>query len=98
MRIYKYELNIDSPMPAFQSFENSELLDVAVQDGKVVAWVICDPDSRSNGKKFEFKFLGTGQDFSMQGIAYLKTLLLLGGSFVLHVFAVQQPSAIERKS
>ena len=67
--------------------ENSAILSVINQNDTVVVYYLCDPEET---KKFTFKFcmFHTGDILpeSVSNMSYLKTISLVNGSYILHVF------------
>ena len=82
MKIYKYDLESEPlEIPLIQ------ILDIQIQDGKFVMWVMVNPERRWK-KTIRAKFFQTGQDIpqgTLRGYEYKKTLQDSSGS-IWHVF------------
>ena len=86
--IHKHEIG-----PGVYTLElpaDAVLLHVQEQYGRPVLWVLGDPDTRK--VKRWFKVVGTGQaepHDRWEGWEYVGTCKLVGGDYVLHLFAEQ---------
>lgn len=76
--IWKYEV-IDGKieMPFF-----SKVLRVAMQDGKRMMWVLVNPETKSELRKFVI--IATGEKFDDTNLRYVDTLI--DTPFVWHIF------------
>ena len=87
-KVFKYDVSIDD----YQTIEmpkDSEILKAGVQNGKMVLWVLVDPEDDKEQRRF--RLTGTGHkitDDEAGKLHYIGTFLLYGGSLVFHLFEI----------
>lgn len=80
--IYKYNLDL-TERQTLNLPKGRKFLDVQVQNGKIVIWLLVDPNAELIGQ--QFRIIGTGQRLnSIPTGQYLGTVQL--DSFVWHLF------------
>jgi hypothetical protein len=67
----------------FRAPVGAKILSVGVQGGRPAVWFLCDPSAKPETR--EVWLLETNQEVD-DGLAYLGTLLLDGGAYILHAF------------
>lgn len=85
--IYKYELDLNAEEQRIWLPKGAKLLSVGNQTGNLVLWAeinTAKPDTVAL-----IKIFGTGQpDIETQGLEFLGTVQMYGGSLVLHVYGI----------
>ncbi len=84
MKIWKYKVDkkADIELPV-----GAEVLSADTQDGEVYLWILLD-DNAPRSVKRKFIVAMTGQEIAEHNLHFIGTVLLLEGTFVLHVFEV----------
>lgn len=84
-QILKFTLNEDATRQAIPVPTDAQFLDIQIQNGKIVFWVI---GNLALSKKFlDFCLIQTGEEYHLASEwIYLKTLQLCNGTFILHLF------------
>lgn len=87
--VYKYKLDYMNAVDVIEMPIGAEILHIEEQRGDVCLWATVDKEEQ-RVKKREFLFYGTGSpiDDSRLNHEYIGTVLLMGGSLVLHFFEV----------
>jgi hypothetical protein len=84
MRIYKYQLHIESRM-VYKLPAPAEILHVGTQCGVPQMWVMVDPGSRMIDRIIHV--IGTGHKMPKDtAFKYLDTIKLYGETLIFHVF------------
>jgi hypothetical protein len=79
--IWKFRL--PSPdIPVLMLPVDAEILDVQMQHGEPVMWVLADPDAPREPRAF--RWLLTGESTGLPAVRYVATVQF--GAFVLHLF------------
>lgn len=87
-KVFKYTLNSDTREETVLDIATgAEILDIQVQNRQPQLWVLIDP-SETTKELRTFKFIGTGDEIDDNAI-FVKTVLLGGGSTVLHLFELK---------
>lgn len=81
--IHKYEL--DEGVCTFQLPVSAKPIHVAEQRGKLCVWVEFEANDFAR-TEHTFEVVGTGVPFQKADFNHIGTVLLMGGSLVLHVY------------
>ncbi len=85
MTIWKYpvymqdEFSIDMPPGA-------KILSVQIQGDSPQMWAMVEEESFGRTQRRRFKVVGTGHPITEDGLAFIGTFQLRGGSLVFHLF------------
>jgi len=86
--IWKYQLQVED-LQTMHMPKGAKVLSVGVQHNIICVWALVDIGEMEM-QPVKFKVIGTGNPpGSLVGYAFLGTVMLLGGSFVSHVFMRQ---------
>ncbi len=83
MEIWKFNLKVQEEQ-IIETPENAEILDVQMQDGQPVMWIICDPKAPKIEVKINMHGTGWTIDNNRSNDHYLGTVQQ--GSIVWHYF------------
>ena len=73
------------PSRVIEMPEGARVLSAQAQEGKPFVWALVDTEKPP--RPAAFKLFGTGHDVgSLEGYAFVDTIQLLGGQFILHLF------------
>ena len=64
-------------------------LSVQEQNGHVQLWCLCNPNETSYETR-KFRLCGTGHSIKEKNISFIGTFQLYGGSFVGHLFEINE--------
>ena len=83
-----YKLPLEEPSETFAIPVGSKILCVRTQRGLPTLWVLTTPhgEGASAMERRTFRTVLTGEHFDPEGLEYIGTFQLHGGSFVGHVF------------
>lgn len=82
--IWKYTITPDT----FISIpEGARLLSVQTQDNQPQLWALVDPSKPKMGRAF--RAIPTGLDFEDEGLTYIDTFQINGGTLVFHLFEIE---------
>lgn len=89
-RILKYHLELNDRVQLIPKYPHSQIVLVAVQNGRITLWVECDPDEFHSRTELEvitrgFLVYGTGHAIPDRN-KHVGSVLL--GDFVWHVYEV----------
>lgn len=82
MKVYKEYLPLHPNTPIYTDLQG-ELLTIEKQHNSIVAYFDADTEFYH---KYLIYFVETGKQVNVEDTQYLKTLMLCGGDYVLHVF------------
>lgn len=85
--VYKYPI-IESVYQVIELPEGAEILHVANQHEQLCMW--CKVDTSKKLVKREFAVYGTGKPLANMHLTYINTFMMLGGTFVYHLFEIDQ--------
>jgi len=85
--IYKYDLNMGG-VTVLSLTEEAQLLHVEEQYGKVCLWVLLDLEQENFDRTFLAYPTGLplAADVTSETVKHIGTVLMHGGSFVVHIF------------
>lgn len=93
-KVFKYELAIEDYVEIKMPM-GAQVLSVGVQNDMPVLWALVNPDIPEMA--YKFRLTGTGHEIDEKEASSMKfvgTCIMLGGSFVLHVFQVVDESML----
>ena len=87
MKIYKYELSIESNQTLTMP-RGSKILSIQLQQERLYLWAIVN--NQNDAKERRFTIVGTGHEFNLSGLRYISTVQQRGGALVWHIFEASQ--------
>ena len=85
-RIYKYGTEIEKHF-TIDMPKGAEILSAKLQNGKPFMWALVDNDAPLETRKF--RLAGTGHIINNKNLKFIDTLMMHGGTLVLHLFEVE---------
>ncbi len=83
-QIWKFKLTHGWTHGSIEVPLGAEYLTCQMQHGEICAWFIVDPLKRDTTEVRRYQIIGTGHDFSPDGLEWFATVQ--DGSFVWHLF------------
>ncbi len=85
--IFKYEIPITDEIIELDMPDNNALCDIQAQGDKIMAWCVVDIHAKLVKRKF--KVVGTGHQFKIDELYFLRTVQMPNG-LVWHIFEVEK--------
>jgi hypothetical protein len=87
--IYKYELELHTPIAQVEVPVGAQVLHFDAQDNRLYLWALVDPSAAAT-TRLRFHVVGTGHSLDeSKGLVYRATILMYSGALVLHIFEIQ---------
>ncbi len=84
--IWKYDITPETPISIP---EGARILALQVQANQPQLWALVDPQRPTMGRMF--KAVPTGLPFDDEGLTYIDTFQINGGTLVFHLFELPAP-------